>query len=164
MGKPWLGAGGAVDRRAVMRLGQFKAWAHDARTRINRAEHPARLLNEARGYADWADDAVSWDIADNITNPLQQRPSRLSGGRAVAYAVRACEIIAETMAQEDVGYLIGQAFSFYIEHGILLADVHIGNVGRVSRPDYQRLVWVITDPGHMVPLEPGRMDFQVATL
>lgn len=159
----WSSDGSPVDRLAAMRIGVFKAWAHDARTRVTRAEHPGRLLNEARGLREWAEDAVSWDITEDDP-PMRSRPARLSAGRAVAYDVRACEIIAETMEQEDRGYLIGRAFGFYLEHGILLADVHTGNVGRVKRAGYSRPIWVITDPGHMVPLEPGRMSFSVKSL
>ena len=40
------------------------------------------------------------------------------------------------------------AMGWYAKHGILLGDVHLGNIGKVKRDgDY---IWVITDPGEAV--------------
>jgi hypothetical protein len=43
----------------------------------------------------------------------------------------------------------GEALLFYYYHGLLLADVHLNNIGRsFEDPNY----WVISDPGHAVAL------------
>jgi len=53
-------------------------------------------------------------------------------------------------ANEPEGYLVGQALDFYLERGLLLADVHANNVGEVTRDGYHGPILVITDPGHLV--------------
>jgi hypothetical protein len=46
---------------------------------------------------------------------------------------------------------IGKTLLFYLQHGIVLADVHTNNVGLVNRRG--KAVLVITDPGHAVFLQ-----------
>lgn len=43
---------------------------------------------------------------------------------------------------------IGNALNYYLEKDIILADVHTGNLGKVTHPEYSEPIWVITDPGH----------------
>jgi hypothetical protein len=57
--------------------------------------------------------------------------------------------MTELMQNTDGSDLIGSALRYYLEQGLLLADVHANNVGKVERTSG----WVITDPGHAVPLE-----------
>lgn len=155
------------DREALGRLYSFKTWAHDARERLSAAQNPHKTLVEVKGLKNWAHRLVALDdIELDSRNWMRKggRPPGLRAAYAIAWDVRAAEIIAELMANEHAAYLIGQAFEFYIEHGILLADVHKGNVGRVSREDYREKMWAITDPGHMMPLTPERMDFSVEEL
>jgi hypothetical protein len=73
----------------------------------------------------------------------------LTGARRIAVALRACDLIAELMQNTDGCDLIGSALRYYLGEGILLADVHANNVGKVARTSG----WVITDPGHAVGLE-----------
>jgi hypothetical protein len=49
--------------------------------------------------------------------------------------------------------LVADALLFLWREGILLADVHGGNLGRAARPGAPRAV-VITDPGHMIEVTP----------
>lgn len=51
-------------------------------------------------------------------------------------------------------YLVGETLWDLTEVGVLLADVHLNNIGKVQREDYRDGVVVITDPGHMVLLDP----------
>lgn len=154
------------DQEALDRLHDFKIWAHDARERLRRAESPTKLLLEAKGLENWAYREVGLDDAEITIKHAagRGRPSGLRGAYAVAWDLRACELVAEMMADEPGAYLIGQAFEFYMQEGILLADVHRNNVGKVAREDYDSKQWVITDPGHMMPLTPERMDFTVEEL
>lgn len=85
--------------------------------------------------------------------------SRLKGAmRVAAYAV-ACSTLASVMANEEGLYYVGQAFEFFCGEGLLLADVHLGNIGLL---DQER--WGITDPGHMVPLDPRWLSVEIPTL
>lgn len=82
--------------------------------------------------------------------------SRYRGYQRIAAALRACGLLAELMEHTDMSSAVGGALGFYLEHNILLADVHAGNVGKVVRedPGYADLTyWVITDPGHAVLLD-----------
>lgn len=64
-------------------------------------------------------------------------------------------LVADEMENNDGAHLIGQAFKEFYEQGMLLADVHLNNIGYVHRPDdpeWQPSAPVITDPGHVIPL------------
>jgi hypothetical protein len=54
------------------------------------------------------------------------------------------------MASEPVLDRVGQALSYYLERGLLLTDVHAGNIGKITRDGCE--VNVITDPGHATDL------------
>jgi hypothetical protein len=75
---------------------------------------------------------------------------RRYGVRRVGVALRCCELAFELMEHTAYGYTVGAALSFYLERGMLLADVHRNNIGWVSREGYKERVMVITDPGHLV--------------
>jgi hypothetical protein len=89
-----------------------------------------------------------------MTRSIEVSLKRFRGADRMAFALRASEILAEMMANEPGGYLVGQALEFYLERGFLLADVHWGNIGLVKRDDHSRPVPAIIDPGHAIPLRP----------
>ena len=68
----------------------------------------------------------------------------------IGVALRQCWDLAMMIQNTDVVYPIGTALSHYIDEGILLADVHLGNIGRDTRNDQL----IITDPGHAVEFSP----------
>ena len=74
-----------------------------------------------------------------------------------AILVHIAERIAEEMTNENVAYQVGRTFGEYLEAGILMADVHLGNLGFVAaRPDdndFAPGMPVITDPGHVLVLK-----------
>jgi len=146
--------------RVFKRLKQFKDYAAFARDRIVKSTNPRRAIEETEALQAWAEDVVDWD---EVSRGLIIYPHH-SAARIAAYAVRACHILAEEMTNEDVGYLIGGALSFYLDQGMLLADVHLNNVGRIKLEDHIRPVWAITDPGHMVPLDVQWLDLAVPVL
>jgi hypothetical protein len=139
------------------RMMQFKKWASIARDRLK----PSMDRNELKALEDWSEDAVSYGEVEEKEAKDIRVPSHISGIRAVAYAMRAAHIIADSMVQEDVGYMIGEVLGFCIDQGILLADVHLGNIGLVKRQEYKMPIWAITDPGHMVALDPKWDDVRI---
>lgn len=70
------------------------------------------------------------------------------GTMRLAVALKACHLAAEHMEHSEGAVAVGEALSFYLDHGILLADVHTFNIGQVKRGNQTRTV--ITDPGHSV--------------
>lgn len=69
----------------------------------------------------------------------------------VGMSLAALHILEEVMQNTFLCDAIGNALAFYREEGLLLADVHNNNVGKVDRLSQ---AYVITDPGHAVPLNP----------
>lgn len=66
--------------------------------------------------------------------------------------------IASEMAGMRFGSSVGYALRFYLRRGLVLTDVHLGNVGEIRDPG-SRGDWdlAIIDPGVMVPLDPRWM-------
>jgi hypothetical protein len=133
------------------RLTQFKDHAARLRNTLQRAKDPGTLWTEAKSLKNWAWRNVSGDdVEGNVDyGGFRRRYPWFDSQRSayrVAASFQACEIVAELMEN---------AFSFYLEKGFLLADVHSGNVGQVYRHDdyEERTLWVITDPGHVVVLD-----------
>lgn len=69
-------------------------------------------------------------------------------------AIRLCRISLELMSGTAYGYTVAEAILYYLDAGMLLADVHLQNMGHVMRDGHETLV--ITDPGHSV-LMPARL-------
>lgn len=148
--------------RALERLRVLKEWAALARDKILKASNIRTTIDSVQQYSEWAEESVEWEAA--LQGPLRMH-SWLKGAQAAAFAVRSVQIVAQEMVQEDVGYLVGEAIDFYIEHGMLLADVHANNIGRaLDRGDRGSGLWVITDPGHMVPLKTKWLDLHVPVI
>jgi hypothetical protein len=119
--------------------------ATEAYVMLARAPNPDRLYMEAIHHHDIA-----------VDRPLSS--SSLPGSlvhaeppaRALALLInyfRAC--VAEIAASGALG-LVGRALEHLFERGILVADVHTENVGRVKRGADRP--WVITDPGNVAVL------------
>lgn len=140
------------------RLTQFKAIAAVGQAALVRAKDPAKIRAEAAQYENWAWENVGYDAVEGRRTEWGKRAYnafflRFRGARRVAAALRGCAIVAELMEHEYLSDLVGGALRFYLEQGILLADVHSANVGTVVRDDYPDPVWVITDPGHAVSVQ-----------
>lgn len=138
----------AERHRFANRLQAFKWWAGWVRDTLVRSTNPKRLLLEAGQHRDWAYDMVELDERENVV----VRSTDYKGAQRVALGLRACEAVAELSANEPEGYLVGQALGYYLDHDLLLADVHINNIGEVERDGYREPLLVITDPGHAVSL------------
>jgi hypothetical protein len=74
--------------------------------------------------------------------------------RRAQVAISLYHLLSEILENDSAtGYRIGQAFSYFFDHGILLADVHRNNIGKIlprSEDEGSDLYWAITDPGHAV--------------
>lgn len=135
-------------------LYDFKTLANLARETLKGSSRRDALLEEARKY-----EGRAWDICSDFAPRSEFGPEgeklskRFKGALRLAVALRLCDIMAEIMENTDGSDMVGSALRYYLQEGILLADVHTGNVGTVERTSG----WVITDPGHAVGLE-GRWD------
>lgn len=102
---------------------------------------------------------VHADSMFDIRQRLARHPQKF------AILVHIAERIAEEMTNENVAYQVGRTFGEYLEAGILMADVHLGNLGFVAaRPDdndFNPSMPVITDPGHVLIL---RRDLAQSTI
>jgi hypothetical protein len=136
------------------RLQAFQWWASEFKAIVDRATDMKRTLAEMIRYEAWARELVDLEHVEDREIGRSKRPfPHLKGARRLAVLLRGCEILAEMMANESKGDLVGEALEFYLQNGLLLADVHAGNVGHVRRADFAKPVWAITDPGHAVPLD-----------
>lgn len=142
------------DANLLRYLGFFKDFAAAARDSLKRSSDPDALLLAAKKYEGAAWDYISDIDFDRVIGSVADRVlgggTGLKGPHRIAVALRACDVIAELMESTDGSDLIGSALRYYLEKGLLLADVHGNNVGKVARTSG----WVITDPGHAVGLEP----------
>jgi len=95
-----------------------------------------------------------WQSYENANPNMDPRhaPAYLRPG----IALRQCLNIANEISNTDVFYPIGTALAYYLEEGILLADVHLGNIGRDApyEPEGPLPGLIITDPGHAVEFHP----------
>lgn len=134
-------------------LTAFKENAARFRDQLKRSKKPDALWAEAKRLEQWAWNNVGLEDAQGAWGFRYINNQR--GAYRLAASYRACAVIAETMEHTYLSDLVGGAFSFYMDNGFLLADVHAGNVGRVNREDYDpgEGPWVITDPGHVVVLD-----------
>lgn len=141
-----------------MSIESFKAVAGKVRDTLKRAADPFAMVEESKRYEDraWryvseAESAGRAIVLDNF-----------KGAQKVALGLTRLERFAVEMENEYLADQIGGALKFYLDEGLLLADVHQGNIGLVegrvgSSP-------VITDPGHAVPLDRKWANVQVKEL
>ncbi len=108
-------------------------------------EAPWRLLKEARALDSWAYERFEATYeAGRIVN--------FRGAEKIAGVLQLLSLFEQEMQSTDMQDSVGEALGYYHRHNIVLADVHVGNVGRLREGDRRGEI-VITDPGHAVPLE-----------
>lgn len=136
-----------------------------------RAKPVKELLDEVQAWDDWAYDFAAEHLEDIAR---AQRRTTVSNGKTVAKLTRGlpaarryaaglsiCKHAAEHLENTWLGDALGRAFAFYLDQGLLLADVHASNMGRVDRVYDDGNPWtplVITDPGHAVVLDERRWE------
>lgn len=122
-------------------LENFLTWARDAREKIT-----TRLLRK-EGEAREKTLAAIWNAFESA--PADADPRHYKGLPRIGIALRMCWDSAMMIQNTDVVYPIGAALGHYLDEGILLADVHLNNIGRDKDDNL-----IITDPGHAVECHP----------
>lgn len=114
----------------------------------------AERLEKVKKLENWAWKSIHLDDAKGMRGLslhyfIFPKIESLKGEFLAAASLRACEIIAEQMGSSLMSDLVGEALQFYLEHNIVIGDLHTNNVGKVDRYNES---WVITDPGHIIVL------------
>lgn len=116
----------------------------------------AEKLAEAHAGQEWAWNNVIWEDgggAPHYSTPPPPRFKTYPARLRLAAALRICHICFELMENTNYAHEVGAALGFYLGHNVLLADVHMQNIGQVTRdaPGWgPQIHTVITDPGHAV--------------
>jgi len=145
----------------VRRLWTIEAAGRALRARYQRAKSPEEWFAALAEAADYEDQAVranydSMGVYDGRLE-LARGPLRL------ALALTGFRIYSEQLSQEDGLYRVGDALHTYFERGFVLADVHRNNIGKPLDDDGWN-AWIITDPGHAVPLRPDLLRVEIKEL
>lgn len=98
-------------------------------------------------------DIETMDAAAETSSGARFFCEGMRGGRRLAFALSAFRRYAEIGAKEGFASTIFEALIWYLERGVVLADVHSGNVGIARRGDAD--VPVIFDPGHACIIDGG---------
>lgn len=153
-------------------LASFRDYAQVVRS-LTLKSNPATVVADAKRYEQFAYDFVAERTEYRgdkviIAAPRLKAEARLTFGRdtprAVAVALRCCELISEIMENTYMNDTIGGALSFYQAQGVLLADVHADNVGQVRREGEGYELNAITDPGHAIPLQDRWLNADIVTI
>lgn len=165
-------------RRAAARLDDdYEVRAAEAEERLAAILNAAQGVREAYTHVDSPDDwfaklraaadvedrirDVVWANIDNTRGSLGWRTLR--GAPRLAWALLAFQTLTELSANEPGLYKVGDALSTYFERGFVLADVHLNNIGKPLDDDGWNS-WIITDPGHAVPLRPDLLRVEIKEL
>lgn len=149
-------------------LSQWQFTAGYMRDQMRRAKQPKEFLERVQAEHDQAWSIYSDDrgFGHHRYAGRQMRKVHAWHRGPLAFALRhiLLEQLAMTMANTHAGSLIGEAFGYYMDEGMLLADVHCNNIGEVVPEGYDSWDLVITDPGHMVPLDPKWLNVAIQML
>lgn len=75
---------------------------------------------------------------------------RVNPAHAVAHAIALCMRETYFMQRYNSSRYVGQALAFYIRRGVLLPDVHIGNIGFEPREDAPQGAFTVFDVGQAI--------------
>jgi hypothetical protein len=92
--------------------------------------------------------------------------SRPTGAMKMGIAMVDIFAALEIMKSVVLTEAVAGAFQFFIDEGILLADVHAMNLGEPMPGErgWKKTKLIITDPGHMVPLSERWLEVRVPQL
>lgn len=155
-------------REALYLLMAFKDVAALVRETLARSSDPFRMIAEARkqeergGFGDRLERMLRTRTAYGQPAPRTAIPSWVRGGDRVAVGLAFLRYAAETMEHTYLVDQVGATLGYYLDAGLLLADVHANNLGLIK--DRAGNALVITDPGHAVPLLPQWAQVEVPIL
>jgi hypothetical protein len=129
-------------------LRSFQDAAKNVRYALTLSEDPSTIVEEAEDLEDWAKENLGLIYRMNMAGPNGFDPSP---PQRLAISLNWCRFELGILAKKPHGSYVAEALLFYLDHNIVLADVHPQNVGLVMRGS--DLIWVITDPGHAVFLD-----------
>ena len=147
-----------LKENVIRLLSSFRNTASVMRDTLKRAADPFAMVEESKRFDRWAWNYVTESEGSGRALVLD----RFKGAQKVAAGLLRLERIAIEMENEYLADQIGSALKFYLDEGIVLADVHQGNVGLVE--GRMTTTMVITDPGHAVPLDRKWANVQVKEL
>jgi hypothetical protein len=80
--------------------------------------------------------------------------SRMGADLVTAWHMNKFKQAADDMTGEPMGIEVGRALGEMMDMGMILADVHLGNIGMPMGAIYEQIgnTPIITDPGHAIPL------------
>lgn len=138
------GVRGGAKRQHDLLSEQQRA-ATEAYVLLASADNPDRLYMEAIHHHD---DVPGAPLSVDPRYLRRQQPT----ARALALLINYFRACVAGLGEDRTAALalVGHALQHMFERGILVADVHTENVGRVKRGDQK--VWVITDPGNVAVL------------
>lgn len=119
----------------------------------------AANLQAAERLSDWAHRNVGWEDGIDWSREIWRRKpaeaffflKRSRVEHRIAAALKICLNCFQLMGSTNYASQVGEALEYYLDRGVLLADVHLNNIGRVYREDYgAEGLQVITDPGHAI--------------
>jgi hypothetical protein len=139
----------------VKQLRNFKGYAHWART----ISVEKRRRYDEDAYWNWMDDQIRHARDTDDPSEGEVMRAKTSGSRypyKFGLFVRMCEMMSQEMGSSYFGVNVGNALETYLDAGLLLADVHCGNIGMYVGEEIdlrQSYAPIITDPGHSVVLK-----------
>lgn len=149
-------------REEVVRLGG--TWALPARIKtalfafLDEADKLLRATDRARCRAK---PDVYWKLIENSVKKALDSEADLGNDR-FAMMIDACLDEAHAMRTVRGAEYIAETLIGLIAAGVVLADVHTHNVGKVRRGGH--LIWVVTDPGNAVFLDRTLAELEIPLL
>jgi len=122
-------------------LEKFLNWSRDARDKIT------KVLKRAGPERREETLAAIWREYEKAS--FDADPRHYRGLPRIGVALTKCWGLAQLIGSTATVYPVGLALERYIDKGILLADVHLNNIGRDKDNNL-----LITDPGHAVVFHP----------
>jgi hypothetical protein len=144
---------------AIRLLMAFKDVAALVRDTLARSSEPFRMVEQASRHHP-SNDLVASML--NTRNPRERIPSWVKGAGRVALGLAFLRYTAQMLEHTYYMDQVGTTLGYYLDAGLLLADVHANNLGLVK--DRAGSALVITDPGHAVPLLPQWAQVEVPIL
>lgn len=151
---PWRNAS-----RLAGRLHTLIRYADDMRKIYTRFRKSDAFHQDPHALTKALDGLMGW--AGNFDHPIPfMTLSRYRGAQRVALAHMSYQLLAEEMYSTQHQYLIGDALMTYLRADIVLADVHMGNVG-MPLWELAEVIGkgepIIVDPGHAFALD-GKLE------
>lgn len=138
------------DEAVHVGIDALERWVHSSNNvpyHERSLRHVAKYLNDAK------------TAANKIRTLLKKSVTTASGARRRELLIERFTdeftMATSEMQNEPLGNYVGEAMSMLLDQGLLLADVHTGNIGMPTGDVEEQIgeTCIITDPGHAVALD-----------